>query len=97
MGIVYKSARARKDLGDIWFYIAEQSTHEQADQVLSRIETAAQLLASRPHMGRPRSKLWEGMRSWPVGSYIIFYFPLPDGIRILRVIHSRRDIPRQFD
>jgi len=32
------------------------------------------------------------LRSFPVGSYIIFYVPVPDGIEIVRVMHGRQDI-----
>lgn len=32
------------------------------------------------------------LRSSPVGNYLIFYRPLPDGIEILRVLHGARDI-----
>ena len=96
MAVVRKSARARKDLGDIWLYVADASSTEAADRLLSRIEEAAELLATMPRMGRPRDQLREGLRSWPVGDYQILYFPLPDGIRIQRVIHGRRDIDSLF-
>lgn len=96
MGIIRISARARKDLGDIWVYVADESSPEAADRLLSRIEATAELLASMPRMGRPRKQLQEGLRSWPVGEYQILYFPLPDGIHIVRVIHTRRDINSLF-
>ncbi|WP_008538835.1 type II toxin-antitoxin system RelE/ParE family toxin [Bradyrhizobium sp. CCGE-LA001] len=33
-----------------------------------------------------------GLRSFPVGNYVIFYIPLPDGVEIVRVMHGRLDI-----
>lgn len=33
-----------------------------------------------------------GLRSFPVGSYLIFYVPLPDGIEVVRVMSGRQDI-----
>jgi len=38
----------------------------------------------------------EGMRSFPVGRYVIFYLPLADGSDIVRVLHGARDIERIF-
>jgi toxin ParE1/3/4 len=97
MAAVYHTARARKDLGDIWFYLAERAGEERASRAVKRIEAASRLLATQPRMGRPRPQLREGLRSWPVGDYIVFYFPLPDGIRVVRVLHSRQSLPSRFD
>jgi toxin ParE1/3/4 len=32
------------------------------------------------------------LRSFPVGSYIIFYLPLSDGVEVVRVMNGRQDI-----
>jgi plasmid stabilization system protein ParE len=45
-------------------------------------------------MGRLRSELAEGVRSWPTSTrYILFYVPAKDGVTVLRVLHHARDIP----
>ena len=45
-------------------------------------------------MGRLRSELAEGARSWPTSTrYILFYVPVDDGVMLLRVLHHARDIP----
>jgi toxin ParE1/3/4 len=36
------------------------------------------------------------LRSSPVGSYLVFYLPLPDGIEVIRVLHGSRDLDRLF-
>ena len=41
-----------------------------------------------------------GMRYFPIRrftSYVVFYEPLPDGIRVVRVLHSSRDIGAIFN
>jgi len=38
-----------------------------------------------------------GLRSFVVKSYFIFYLPLDDGIDILRLPHSSRDIESIFE
>jgi toxin ParE1/3/4 len=47
-------------------------------------------------MGAVRDELIPNLRSFPVGNYLIFYKPLPDGIEVLRVLHGARDLPPFF-
>ncbi len=47
-------------------------------------------------MGRARDELSPGVRSMPFGRYVIFYEPLDDGIDVVRVLHSARDVDAQF-
>jgi toxin ParE1/3/4 len=42
-------------------------------------------------MGRARPELSAGLRSWPVGRYLVFYEPREDGINDVRVLHGARD------
>ena len=50
------------------------------------------MLAGMPDTGRVRQDVAHGVRSFPIGSYIIYYRRAPRGkIQILRVIHGRRD------
>ena len=63
-----------------------------ADALLNRIEAAFDMLADTPFAGRARNDLRDSLRSFPVGNYIIFYVPVPDGVEVLRVMHGRRDI-----
>ena len=53
-------------------------------------------LATQPLMGRARDELAEGLRSMPMGRHVVFYVPLSDGIDIVRVLHSARDIDALF-
>jgi toxin ParE1/3/4 len=39
-----------------------------------------------------RYDLASNLRSFPVGSYVVFYIPLPDGVEIVRVMHGHQDI-----
>jgi hypothetical protein len=36
------------------------------------------------------------MRSAAFGNYLVFYRPIPDSIRLLRVLNASRDIRRVF-
>lgn len=47
-------------------------------------------------MGRARDELAAELRSFPFGRYVIFYEPIEDGIDVVRVLHSARDIDAVF-
>lgn len=86
-----KRPEAESDLDEIWWYIAQDSPLN-ADRFLDRIQERCLALADFPQMGMGRDELKQGLRSHPVGNYLIFYFPLEDGIDIIRVLHGSRDI-----
>jgi toxin ParE1/3/4 len=88
--------RAREDLNEIWAYIAEDS-ESLADAFVDRLDTRFHLLARQPGLGRIRQELVPGLRSFPVGRYVIFYELISDGVAVVRVLHSARDLPVQFD
>lgn len=88
---VITSAAAEADAEEIWRWVANDSGRA-ADRLADRFEDVAQMLAGRPHIGRNRDELAPGVRSFPVGPYLLFYRVAPDGIEIARVLHGRRDI-----
>jgi toxin ParE1/3/4 len=90
------SDTARSDLDDIWFYIA-QDNPKAADKFIRTIVSRFPKLAATPGWGRRREELAPGLRSVPVGRYLIFYRPLENGVEIARVLHGARDLPPLFD
>ncbi len=90
----FLSPEAESDLENIWEYIASQAeSPEVADRVASAIVDRFLLLAEYPHIGRSRDQeLGPGLRTFPVGEYIIIYRILREDVAILRVIHGSRDI-----
>ena len=80
---IKKAVQAEKDIEELWLYIAADNMLA-ADRVLDDIEAQCHLIATQPGMGRPRPELAPGLRSFPVGRYIILYQTLPDGIEIIR-------------
>lgn len=83
----YQNVQAARDLLEIWVYVAEQDA-QAADRLLDKIDNACQALADMPGMGRQRNELLAGLHSFPVGSYLIYYRVIPDGIEIMRVLHG---------
>jgi toxin ParE1/3/4 len=86
-----KSPQAEIDLASIWRFIAGESV-KAADALLDRIDAAFDMLAQNPLAGRARNELALKLRSFPVGSYVIFYVPVSDGIEVVRVMSSRQDV-----
>lgn len=95
MPVVLLRPRAQDDITDIWGYIADDS-ELQADAFVDRLDAKFQLLARQPGLGRVREELVPGLRSFPVGRYVIFYELVPDGIAVVRILHCARDLDAQF-
>ena len=81
---------ARRDLDDIWSYIAERDV-DAADRLIDRLKRATLLLAERPYAGMDAAILRPGLRKWTVGAYVVFYLIGAGRIEIVRIVHSARD------
>jgi toxin ParE1/3/4 len=90
------SDQAKEDLVGIWEYIAQENL-TAADRLVQKLVTQYTSLAENPGMGRLREELRLGLRSFPVGSYLILYQPIPEGIAVFRIIHGARDFERLLE
>ena len=90
--------KSKRSLDDIWYYVAKESGNiEVADRLIDSITDRFFLLAGHPHVGRRRDQdLRPGLRSFPVGEYVIFYRVEGEDLMILHVAHGRRDIEALF-
>ena len=98
MAKVIRALRVERDLESIWDYIAADNP-EAAERCLREIDAQFSKLAAYPLMGRARKDLAPGLRSFPLGNYIIFYLPVTkkSGVQIVRVIEGHRNItPEEF-
>lgn len=69
----------------------------QADSDLDDIWHYVATLAKHPHLGRSRDHdLRPGLRSFPVGHYVILYAVEGTDILILRVLRGSRQIEAMF-
>ena len=84
------SALAERDLEEIWSHVAEAGSLEAADRLIDDIFDRFELLVEQPRMGRRRPEFGEGVRSFVVESYIIYYRHDQD-VLISRVLHGRRE------
>jgi len=95
MPVVLKRPEAERDLLDIWLYIADDNL-ENADHFVDKLEQQCQSLARQPLMGQSQEELAPGLRSFPVGNYLIFYRPIDNGIDVIRVLHGGRYLSALF-
>jgi toxin ParE1/3/4 len=103
MAQILKRETAKCDLIEQWLWYAEQGGIEVADRFLSAAENTLELLFTQPSMGTPvltRNSQLDGLRRFPVSDgferILLFYFPLPDAVDLVRVIHGSRDLERLF-
>lgn len=88
--LLYSQASDR-DIDDIWRYVAQDSEF-QADRLIAKFREKLQQLARWNTMGRPRPELGKGCRSYPFGKYCFYFRTLENGIEVIRVLHSARDL-----
>ena len=89
------SRQAKDDLLEIWVYVATDSA-ANADRLYRILHGKLTSLGDSPYMGRSRPELGPGIRSFPVGNYVVFYRVLPDRIEVVRVLSRFRDINALF-
>ena len=87
---------ARTDLIEIGDFIATDNP-ERAVSFVAEIEAKITAVAIRPESFPARDELLEGMRSARHGRYLIFFLALEDEVRIVRVLHGARDLPKLFE
>ena len=95
MSRVLLTRQAETDLEEIWLHIALENP-VAADDMIDAIVDHAKIIAAQPLAGRARPELAAELRSFPEGNYVIFYQPVPDGVRIIRVLHGARDVDAIF-
>jgi toxin ParE1/3/4 len=84
MARIARTQQALVNLKVINRYVAEQSGHpEVARRLIERIDTKCQQYA-------------RSLRAWRVGNYTVLYKPIRDGILVLMIVHTARDLPTVF-
>src|SRR5258706_16062358 len=87
---------AKKDVNDIWDYIASDGI-EAADRVLDALESAMIKLAKNPGVGHWREELADKRhRFFPGYSYLIVYRHEAKPLQIVPGLHAARDVQNIF-
>ena len=92
-------------------YIIADSANNDIDEILinigslneqaawgwySELHSKFAILAHSPQIGRIRDDLLPNLYMFPYGNYLIFYDIISDGIVIVHVTHSKRDMARTY-
>jgi len=91
------SLEADQDLSDIFDYTQTEFGQDQAIIYLRDLDDCFTTLLNHPESGRKRPEIREGLYSLASGSHVVFYRILADRLRIVRVLHGSRDLPRLFE
>ena len=91
----YLADLADQDILDIAVYLARFGVNV-ANRAIDRLNEAFQTLSEFPGMGRGRDEVRKGLRSFPVDQFVVYYGSVPDGIRIVRILHGSRDITNEL-
>ena len=92
------SPAARRDAGAIARRYRAEAGETVALDFARELAAAVDHVARQPASGSPRYAEVvgiAGLRQWPVRGfpYLLFYVEMPDRVRVLRILHGRRDIP----
>jgi len=90
---------AREDiLRQYSYYLVEKNAPTVARRFLDSVESAIKELCTTPGVGAPKvlaNPALLGLRSWPVAGFRamrVYYISVEGVVRIVRVLHGRRDI-----
>jgi toxin ParE1/3/4 len=85
---------ARDDLDSIATEVGTSSP-AAAEAILDRLFDTFLLLAEHPEIGTLRTDLGTEVRVFapqkPARHYLVFYFPIPNGVAIIGIVHGARD------
>lgn len=88
--------KAAEDLESIGDYIALDNP-ARAVTFIQEIRDTFSHLAEWPKSAPCRPRLGQGVRARPIGRYMVYYRVTADGVLIIRVLHSARDVgPEQI-
>jgi plasmid stabilization system protein ParE len=99
MARITKRISAKRDVIQQWIWYAENGGVDLAESFRAALESTARLLAESPECGvrvsTTKSDL-QGIRRFPVGNgfekNLIFYFPRPYGVELVRVVWGNRNL-----
>jgi toxin ParE1/3/4 len=90
------SLPADQDLEEIFDYTEEEFGSDQAAKYLTELQDVFEQLVENPELGRERNEIKQGLRSFTKDAHVVFYRILSKHIRIVRVLHGSRDLPKHF-
>lgn len=88
--------KAVEDLESIYLYGYNEFGIKRAESYIKDIEAGFQQIANNPEITRNCDYIRNKLRSWFVGSHVIFFKSKKNGIEIIRVLHKSMDYVRHL-
>ena len=89
------TAKARYDLLQIGQYTELKWGKNQRNHYLKQLDEAFNLIAVNPKIGKDRSHVLTGYRSFQQGSHVVYYKE-SNVIEIIRVLHEQMDVGKRI-
>lgn len=99
MKLVIRPA-AKQDILRQFLYLLDKEAPEAAARFIEAVDRSILILSRRPRIGAPKklkNPRLAGLRRWPVAGFEvigIYYLLMKDTLRIVRILHGKRDIDR---
>ena len=81
------------------YYLLEDAL-DAATRFLDAVDQSIEAICDMPHIGAPKllkNPILSGLRFWAVKDFeamLIFYIVQPEALRVVRVLHGKRDIKK---
>lgn len=69
---------------------------KEISRYIIRFKQQCKLLADFPNMGQSCDDFANGLRSFPVEDYLIFYRPIDGRVEVVRIVSGYRDLETVF-
>lgn len=90
------SARAQRDIDEIWDYTAKRWSIDQAEIYTRQLGQDIEAVAAQPTIGRACPEVRAGYYRYPSGSHVLFYRRIEGGVDIVRILHARMDFAQHI-
>lgn len=96
--VSFRTAAREDILRQFRYYLVEKNVPDVAGRFLDAVKSAVDMLRRTPGIGSPKhlaNPLLAGLRSWPVPGFPsvrVYYIYAGDELRVVRVLHGKRDI-----
>ena len=88
--------RAEADLGEIWDYSAGRWADDRAESYVRSVWHGMETVTADPRRGGECSDIRRAYFKFSVGSDVVFYRVIADGIDVVRILHQRMDFDRHL-
>lgn len=94
---------AKRDILRQFLFLLENDAPETAERFIEAVDRAVSQLTRQPRIGAPKktkNPRLAGLRRWPVNGFDdigIYYLLTKDVLRIVRILHGKRDVDRIID